>query len=475
MYAVKNRVIPLLFGGCFLGLHPAVIESVAWISGRFDLALTTFLLLALLCDIKSGKSIKPFAVGICFFLAALCKEMAVGFALALPLWHFILHSPRINFTRGTLNQFVSSTEFFTYLSIFVFGLLYLGIRYFSLGYFYIGNGTTYDGGILAKILLTSKSLGLYLRMLVFPFYNLSPVHYQVRPMPVNDLMAWTVIVCTLLLLSLNFIVRFTRKLTLLFVTIIASLFPVLHIIPMTIADNIVHERFLLFPIALGALTAIVLYLKSPISLTKKFKYTSVGFIGALIVINGLSTHVTIPLWQNDLSLWSWAIQSDPKSINARANYAAALSNNSQYQKALSFIDPILASHKRPEFFHIKGTALHNMKRYSEAEATFLESLNYSMPMELYAIALGKIAFAQLMQDNLKDIEYLLNKSLEITPYAHVTHLRYYSYYLKIGNSEAALNSINQAIKYASLKSQRDYYIQLKTELLEQNNDMANGN
>lgn len=77
-------VAPLLYA-----VHPALVEGVAFISGRFDLLLTTFLLLALLADhaLRGWGLCCSLAVGGCLLLATLSKEMAAGFLLVLPLWH----------------------------------------------------------------------------------------------------------------------------------------------------------------------------------------------------------------------------------------------------------------------------------------------------------------------------------------------------------------------------------------------------
>ena len=89
------HLIPLS-AACLYGFHPALIEGVAFISSRFDLLMTACLLLALLADGMGRSSENPsrstqvkraLLVGVFFLLAALAKEMAVAFALALPFWH----------------------------------------------------------------------------------------------------------------------------------------------------------------------------------------------------------------------------------------------------------------------------------------------------------------------------------------------------------------------------------------------------
>lgn len=84
-----DRGVWALAMGLFYGFHPAMTEGVAFISSRFDLMMTSFLLLALLADggLKSRAAPRTVTVSFLFLSAALCKEAAVAFIPILPLWH----------------------------------------------------------------------------------------------------------------------------------------------------------------------------------------------------------------------------------------------------------------------------------------------------------------------------------------------------------------------------------------------------
>src|SRR5262249_36583935 len=75
-----------LAAGVFYGIHPCMVEPVAFVSARFDLLMTTFLLLGLCAGqhIDAWKA-RATAVAGFFFLATLTKEMAVAFPLVLAL------------------------------------------------------------------------------------------------------------------------------------------------------------------------------------------------------------------------------------------------------------------------------------------------------------------------------------------------------------------------------------------------------
>ena len=67
-------------------LHPALIESVAWISGRFDLMVTMFSLLALFLSTRADRKPSTFAIATLVLLALLSKEMAITLPILILLF-----------------------------------------------------------------------------------------------------------------------------------------------------------------------------------------------------------------------------------------------------------------------------------------------------------------------------------------------------------------------------------------------------
>jgi hypothetical protein len=86
----------VLMGSAMLlyGLHPALIEPAVWISCRFELVQTTFMLLGLLANARIERlAWRVLAVAMCFFLAACTKETAAVFPLLLVLFDWIAMDP----------------------------------------------------------------------------------------------------------------------------------------------------------------------------------------------------------------------------------------------------------------------------------------------------------------------------------------------------------------------------------------------
>ena len=442
----------------FFGLHPTTIEVAAWISGRFDLLLTTFLLLALILDLKvKQKFTRAFSVGACFLFAALCKEMALGFALALPFWHLLIHSPIVRPVH--IKSFLNSKQLAVYLAVFISGLLYLGIRKIALGYVYLPSIKEENFSILDNILLSTKSLGIYLQMLTFPFTNLSPIHAEQLPIKANDMLALATALGLSVIFSLSYFFKIFRYIALLLLIFTLSLFPVLHFFGMTIGENIAQGRFVVFPLVWMTASLTFLYIKYSSTLSPKLLLTTKCVILFLLSINTLNTKITLPLWTNNLSLWQWAVTVRPESSEANASYAASLSNNKNYDKALIHIEKAISKKQIAKYFTIKGTILGNMGKNSEAEKTLKHSLNYIMHPKDYALTLQKIASAQLQQNKKDDVLKLLGMAKKITPYSHSLYLRYFQYYDKEGNYELALSSLQKAVEL-SYGEQKEYYSSL---------------
>lgn len=62
-----------------LAVHPVLVEPVVWVSGRFDLMFTSFVLLGLLAALRVRSTTRRgLAVALSFLAALCCKESALG-------------------------------------------------------------------------------------------------------------------------------------------------------------------------------------------------------------------------------------------------------------------------------------------------------------------------------------------------------------------------------------------------------------
>ncbi len=455
------------------GLNPIVIESVAWVSGRFDLLLTLFLLLALLIDRSTIKNsnLKAILVGLCFFFAALNKEMAIVFPLVFPLWHYLINNVNLKPTKESVRKFINSYEFKSYLFIFIFGLLYLAIRYIALGYLYLsGVQTTASSSFdfQEKVIFVSETIGVYSKMLLFPFIDLSPVHPIPESINLSSPLGWGVILAILALLVLFVLKKINSKLIALAAIFLLSLFPVLNILPVGIVDNIAHERFMLFPLAITLLSFSIIIIRVLKNISPKFTLFITFITAFWVFTNVLNTITTLPLWKNNMALWSWAYAKHPTSQVATINFASQINLDNNPLLALEVLERNKEKHLSAAFLIMEGEVYLRLNQFQKAEDTFLKALEYPISKFHYGITLSQILFSQLQQGKLDDIEYLLKTTKEILPKNFQPYLNEFYYYQILENPDQAIKSIDKALLYAAGTTKQNIS-NLRLEYLKQSN------
>jgi hypothetical protein len=352
------------------GLHPALVESVAWISDRFDLMMTAFLLLALCCDAAIRNSrLAAAAVGSCFLLGLLCKETAVLLLVVLPLWHLALQGgmsqdkTRQGGARAKMAEWLTSRRVMMYGAVAAALVQYLLLRRAALGTLYHADTEMAPGSALQHLLLMGKTVGWYALLALWPFGLVAPAHPGRTPVSLDDTLAWLGSAVTVAALFGAFVlVRRAPRVGWLALALFAALAPVSNLVPLTIADNVVHDRFLLFPLCMAVLTAAAAlgyWLESvpparavptrglalPWGLALPVAWLAAALASVLLIL---------PHWNSDLSLWSWAYAKAPDSRIAMGNYMTAQANAGHNAEVIEIGKLILARY--PD----DAGALHNI-------------------------------------------------------------------------------------------------------------------
>jgi len=112
------------------------------------------------------------------------------------------------------------------------------------------------------------------------------------------------------------------------------LLPVLHIIPITINDNIGHDRFMTTSLAFLSIFAVDL------ATARKLRRSGLllGAALAWTVAAIITTLTVLPFWKNDRALWGWEYRMHPDSSFTRYNYINALFNASATDAALALLE-----------------------------------------------------------------------------------------------------------------------------------------
>lgn len=441
--------------GLLFGLHPVLIETVSWISDRFDLMMATFLLLALLSDVTiQSRRIRATTVGTLFLLALLCKETAIVFCALLPLWQL---SRRANDStpwhdstpwRARAENLLRE-EWPSVIALGLAALIYFTLRYQSLGVLYRTDTMIVPGSLLQHWLLTAKTLAWYFVLLVCPFGQIGPVHPGDTPILIADPYAWLgVAAVTVVALFLITLLRRTPRGGLLASMAMVALVPVANLVPLTIADNIVHDRYLLLPLVFVTLTMASLP-DARQRLTTKFALASWCALALVSIV------LTVPRWENNLTLWGWAYALEPSSRIARGNYVAALANENHNQEVIALCGDILR--EKPDnavAMHDMALALMRTGRYAESRRYSLMSIQYLDRFD----AKGKLDLSEAwnllgyldMQDrNWDAAEKSLNEAVRLTPYLTRPHFNLAMVHYERREINAADQELAFALRYDS--------------------------
>lgn len=438
----------------FYLFHTSNIESVVWVSGRFDIMLTTFLLLGILADLTITSINKRIIfVSLSFLLAAFCKEMAVIFLPILLLWHYALEY-RLNETP--CYQYFQSAAFKAnckiYAGICITGCIYLIIRYLALGYILHAESHASDlySNTAQQLATIFKATYLYIKLLLIPFLHTS-IQYPVEiPLTFNDREVIYGVVLflsllTSLLLSKKYNALILPNLTL--IVFIIAIMPVIHLLPMKTGINIIHERFLAFPITIFSFSIILVGSSIVNKMTPLIKMVCSFSILAWFFAGIISIYSIVPLWKNDLTLWTWTHHVTPYKESTRA-LALTLFRFQQYQAAYDLAETL--AQKDGNILELQGSAMLALKNYKQAKELYQKAMRTEINIFYVPTLLANLAYLEILTDgDLEKVPYYLEESLQLAPTRARTLYYYALYHYKIANFEQSLTLLEQAIKYSA--------------------------
>jgi len=326
-----------LASAALYALHPALVESVAWISARYDLLVTSFMLLTLFLDQRLKQPVlRPAVVGLLFLLAALSKEMALALALGIPFWHLAFAAERSRRPGVIIRGMRGRGDLHVYLAVLIAGLLYLAIRRQALGHLMNTLPGVWD---IAHVLLVFRTFYEYGTILLFPFFNISPVHVIELPLRAAVFSNWLPVLLVTLLVVVAFyqVPRHPRSAWLFFLTM-ASLVPVSNIVPLNRPEgSFFADCYLVYPTAALVLMFSGLFVET-YNKEGRQKTLILGVARVVFAIWILASIVvirsTLPLWNNDLNLWLWASLKEPTSETAHVNLASTYFERHRFHESL---------------------------------------------------------------------------------------------------------------------------------------------
>lgn len=333
--AIRSAVAGLVYA-----VHPALVESTTWVSGRFDLLATFFVLLALVADLRITSSWRRASVvGMAFGLGLGSKEVAVVLPILLVLQRLAVeqtdtpvHLKIAQLLRNHLR---------TVLTCGFVGLAYVLLRLDAVGGF-VPRSSGPDGalkGFGAQLAFTLQALFFYVEQCFMPFVGSSmPAHPANVGRVFYPLEMARAVGAIVVLMLVTLAVRKRAYGGYLLSGALVCLAPVIHIVSLPIANNIGCDRFLTLPLVFAVLALASLNISAPFIRPAVVKLSTGLIVGTWVAMAVANVHATIPLWTDNLTLWGWIYREGIESPNARVNYTSAALRVGRYDLAKEVFD-----------------------------------------------------------------------------------------------------------------------------------------
>jgi tetratricopeptide (TPR) repeat protein len=312
-------------------LSPRLSESVAWISGRTDIAAGILALGAVLL-FKTGRGARWRRIlsGLLVLLGLLCKEVAVAAAVALALYAWLQASKPRSVVRWCFELLPIA------LAVMAYVLLRAAVMRRS------PDTSVVSGRDLGTALvLTFEAIARYGWMIVDPFQPRIQIGDSNHPsIPIAAVGAASIAAAVL------FLWRYRNRVSAYGGGAIAlglvSIALVLPAMPLDL-NVIAADRFLYLPLA-----ALALFLAGPAErLWHRRRFHFVLGATVLMAAFAVSTSIRARRWAAEIPLWREAVaQSSTDQPLPRIELSAALMRRGRYAEALNSLEEVAGSRKR---------------------------------------------------------------------------------------------------------------------------------
>lgn len=412
-------IIMLLYG-----LHPVLIEPVAWIGCQFELLVTMFTLLSLLADNHiRGTAARAAVLATLFFLAACTKESAVSLPMILAIFHWLQLPSQDTMTLRSSVRRLLSRNWATYIALFVAGIAYLIFRHWALGTVV----NPFPATASPAVARLQEFCFLYLhywRMLVWPMSGMSPVHPidTTRFNAANLSNVLTDLVAIGILLAGSILALKRRSaLGCMVLAVTAALLPVLHIASVDFDPSLYHERYAMTALAIVCIMLPRLPWRLPESDSLRRLSSPVLGVALLFWLSFavINIRVTLPLWADDLTLWRWALVEYPQSTDAINNLLRTYIKAGDHIRAHELVDRLQSEHLDCTDCMLNAAFLAISEKDSAHAAAILETVRHSRTLAYhkntyysYLFAMGEML---LMQGHLDDAVQVLHAAIKVEP------------------------------------------------------------
>lgn len=436
----------------FYGLHPALTESVAWISSQCDLLVTLFTLLGLLANLTiSNRIVRTIAIAACFLFAAASKEAAVSFPLLLLIVDWLRPAGPDATSRKVVMQRVRE-QWPVYTSVLIAGFAYLWMRAWGLGGLAIGSEHAVPFS-LAKLQLIAFTYLSYWKLFLWPMTGLSPMHLTQLPLETLDAGLLVLDAGALVVLASTLYLLWRRtSLGGLMATFSAALLPVLHIAPTSFDESIYHERYETMAIAAACVFLPLLVADVIAWRGRRQRLAVFAALPALLwlVLAMVNIRVILPLWADEVRLWKWTLVQNPGSIRARDALLSTYVEQNDVGDAQSLADALMVDGRDCAKCMLNAAFLALLQRDEQRATEALEAAQRAMDQAPpnralvigYVLASGNLAE---LRHEPADAEAAYNGAIEMDPLSPEARMNLAFLQVRQGYLDQARATLGQAL------------------------------
>ncbi|RKY33117.1 MAG: hypothetical protein DRP74_01015 [Candidatus Omnitrophota bacterium] len=323
---ISNSLIAAWVAAILFAIHPAHVESVAWISGQKGLIYSLFFLLALICYIyylKNNRKVFYYSGLISFFFSLLSKVMAITLPVILFLIDF--HFKR----RPNKKIFFEKLPF---IQLALIGAI-------------IGFLAQHDGGAIIssslftfwrRISLVSYALLFQLKKIFWPFHLSSQYPFPKAAELQSPLFNLSPPLVLILVIFLIVSLRYTRKIFFAGFFFLICLLPVIKIIPF--GNFIAADRYS-YMSGLGLFYLVgecCRWVNFRLQRQRHFRRFLFNLsIGIGIIFLSVLSWQRCSVWKDSFSLWGDVIRQYPEYPIAYNNRGCAYLDAGAYEQAIT--------------------------------------------------------------------------------------------------------------------------------------------
>jgi hypothetical protein len=430
-------------------LHPALLSCFGFVSTRFDIMMTFFLLCIMIVEKNPARSLsKDILIAMLMFMAVCSKEYAV---VVIPV--FILMKVRdethnepghTHLPALLLRHLAKNAGHILFYIIPV--AIYLGLRFWS-GVFWPNTGAGHPAlSALDYFLRAAQTLGMVIHLTLLPHNFIKPAYPPLLPLSVFDphsILGIAVIITG----SITYFYSSTKN------RISIIIFAVL-LLPFLVSwspQTLFWPWYLCFPLALffgTVFPSLVQFLQA--CKWPKTTHALIYTCSFLWITGGIyQNHSHLQHWRNAGTFFSWWMMDDPSSAYAAENYQQQLMYSEDPRTMLNSTALLLSKHNQSSILYLLAakSAL-RLGDIQSANNYVLKGISNVIDKNIYARLLCLAADIAIEQGDIQTANSLINQVAGIGTEGGSLLATTVNYALATGNLELAKSQfkhLNEAL------------------------------